>query len=58
MSKKVKNNVVWVDFKSKRVYDLSRLGHPEVSKQPIPYLCQPKKVALNSESEIPEPINY
>ncbi len=42
MSKKVKNNVVWVDFKSKRAYDLSRLGHPEVLKQPVPYLCKPR----------------
>jgi hypothetical protein len=47
MSKKVKNNVVWVDFKSKRAYDLSRLGHPEVSKQPVPYLCQPKRAVSN-----------
>lgn len=47
MSKKVKNNVVWVDFKSKRTYDLSRLGHPVVSKQPVPYLCQPKRAASN-----------
>ncbi len=49
MSKKVKNNVVWVDFKSKRAYDLSRLGHPEVSKQPVPYLCQSKRAASNSK---------
>jgi len=49
MSKIVKNNAVWVDFKSKRAYDLSRLGHPEVSKQPVPYLCQPKKAVLNSK---------
>ncbi len=43
MSKKVKNNVVWVDFKSKREYDLSQLGHPEVLKQPVPYLCRIKR---------------
>ncbi len=49
MSKKVENNVVWVDFKSKRAYDLSRLGHPKASKQPVPYLCQPKKAASNSK---------
>ncbi len=42
MSKKVKNNVVWVDFKSKRAYDLSRLGHPEKTIQKVPYLCQSK----------------
>jgi len=41
MSKKVKNNVVWVDFKTKRAYDLGQLGHPEVLKQPVPYLCKP-----------------
>ena len=40
MSKNVKQNVIWVDFKSKRVIDLSELGHPQKSNQPIPYLCQ------------------
>jgi hypothetical protein len=44
MSKKVRTNVVWVDFKTKRAYDLSKLGHPERPLQPIPYLCQFKKV--------------
>jgi hypothetical protein len=58
MSKKVKNNVVWVDFKSKRAYDLSRLGHPEVSKQPVPYLCQPKKLHRTSKGEHYEWTNW
>jgi hypothetical protein len=40
MSKNVKQNVIWVDFKTKRIFDLASLGHPKVSKQPIPYLCQ------------------
>lgn len=44
MSKKVTNNVVWVDFKSKRAYDLSRLGHPEKLQPVIPYLCMSQKL--------------
>jgi hypothetical protein len=40
MSKNVKQNVIWVDFKSKRVIDLRELGHPQKPTQPIPYLCQ------------------
>jgi len=40
MSKNVKENVIWVDFKSKRVIDLRELGHPQKPTQPIPYLCQ------------------
>ncbi len=43
MFKNLKTNVVWVDFKSKRVIDLSELGHPQKPTQPIPCLCQPKK---------------
>ncbi len=39
MSNVIKRNVVWVDFKTKREYDLSKLGHPEKCAQPIPYLC-------------------
>ncbi len=54
MSKKVKNNVVWVDFKSKRAYDLSRLGHPEVSKQPVPYLCKPRNTTQARKDEAQE----
>jgi hypothetical protein len=40
MSKNIKQNVIWVDFKSKRIIDLSELGHPQKLAQPIPYLCQ------------------
>jgi hypothetical protein len=40
MSKKIKQNVIWVDFKSKRIIDLSEFGRPAKPTQPIPYLCQ------------------
>ena len=40
MAKNLKQNVIWVDFKSKRVIDLSDLGHPAKPVQSIPYLCQ------------------
>jgi hypothetical protein len=40
MSKNIKQNVIWVDFKSKRIIDLSELGRPAKRTQPIPYLCQ------------------
>ena len=43
MSTKFRNNVIWVDFKTKREYDLSKFGHPEKVTQPIPYLCTPKR---------------
>ncbi len=45
-----KNNVVWVDFKTKRAYDLGRLGHPGVLKQPVPYLCQLNKEKVLTRS--------
>ena len=40
MSKNIKQNVIWVDFKSKRIIDLSEFGRPQKLAQPIPYLCQ------------------
>jgi hypothetical protein len=40
MYKKLSSKVIWVNFKTKRIFDLASLGRPEVSKQPIPYLCQ------------------
>ena len=40
MSKHIKQNVIWVDFKSKRIIDLSEFGRPAKPTQPIPYLCQ------------------
>jgi hypothetical protein len=40
MSKNLKQNVIWVDFKTKRIFDLASVDRPEISKQPITYLCQ------------------
>lgn len=47
MSNVTKNNVVWVDFKTKREYDLSKFGHPEKHNPQIPCLCIPKKFKDN-----------
>lgn len=48
MSFKTKNNIIWIDFRSKRTYDLSKLGHSDKFSQPIPYLCRPKTNKLAS----------
>jgi hypothetical protein len=34
MSKNIKQNVIWVDFKSKRIIDLSEFGRPAKPTQP------------------------
>jgi len=38
------SKVIWVDFKTKRMYDLKNLGHPDKSSQPIPWLCQKDRI--------------
>jgi hypothetical protein len=48
MSKNVKQNVIWVDFKTKRIFDLASLGRPDISKQPTPYLCQINKSKISN----------
>jgi hypothetical protein len=48
MSRKEKINVIWVDFKTKREHDLSKLGHPEKFVQPVPYLCQINKSKITN----------
>ncbi len=48
MSKVIKNNVIWVDFKNKREHDLSKLGHSEKFVQPVPYLCQINKSKMSN----------
>jgi len=42
MYKKLSTKVIWVDFKTKRKFDLVNLGHPDKPSQPIPWLCQIK----------------
>jgi len=39
-----KNNVVWVDFKSKCTYQSIKMCDLEKRTQPIPYLCNINKV--------------
>ena len=40
------SNVIWVDFKSKRVINLSDLSHPAKPVHSIPYLCELKDKRL------------
>jgi hypothetical protein len=44
MSKNLKQNVIWVDFKSKRLFNLGGVGHPCKKSQPIPWLCQWERI--------------
>jgi hypothetical protein len=56
MSHKVKNNIIWIDFKTKRFYDLNKLGHPEKSNPLVPYLCRTK--VINATSGLSKPSPY
>jgi len=38
------SKVIWVDFKTKRIFDLASLGHPNIAAQPIPWLCQKERI--------------
>ncbi len=38
------SKVIWVDFKTKRIFDLAGLGHPTNVAQPIPWLCQKDRI--------------
>ena len=51
MSKNIKQNVIWVDFKSKRIIDLSEFGRQQKFAQPIPYLCQINKVKVDGNKK-------
>jgi hypothetical protein len=42
MSKNIKQNVIWVDFKSKRILGASCDKKAQSCVQKIPYLCQSK----------------
>jgi hypothetical protein len=44
MYKKLSTKVIWVDFKTKRIFDLANLGHLDKSAQPIPWLCQKDRI--------------
>ena len=44
MYKKLSTKVIWVDFKTKRIFDISKLGHPDKTPQPIPWLCQSARI--------------
>jgi hypothetical protein len=44
MLKKVKKNVVWVDFKSKCTYQSIKMCDLEKRAQPIPYICNINQV--------------
>ncbi len=44
MHKKLSTKVIWVDFKTKRIFDLTNLGHPTKAAHPIPWLCQKDRI--------------
>ncbi len=52
MSTKFRNNVIWIDFKNKRILDVKKNSEEKKYLQTIPYLCIPKKEDCHGYSEI------
>ena len=53
MYKKLSTKVIWVDFKTKRIFDISKTGQPDKKPQPIPWLCRidKRKIEVSSKKE-------
>ena len=51
MYKKLSTKVIWVDFKTKRIFDISKLGHLDKTPQPIPWLCRIDKKKIEALSK-------
>jgi hypothetical protein len=44
MYKKLTTKVIWVDFKTKRIFDLANFGHSQQPTKSIPWLCQKARI--------------